>query len=709
MKRISLLLLSLSVLFFSAFSVSAAAQSPAEQVQSKVYETHTSDPQLFEYINSMNWIEEISLARSIPQEEQRDYTVDTEKVAGMFNLGNRYAASWKERKEESFTSQQKIWAFPYYHAGELDGAVVIFNTEPYSYSIVMDNSNRLLNLIFDSELLNTVLSNNNITQVQDCKAIFGTYSASPSVIYINENTVLPVDAVDYNTIAAVNWSKFVEKQAEEDAKSTGNGLTGGGGIASFTSFTNKQIQNIVFASTLLLFIFALGLYQFKRRSLRYAVKNRRYRFVSVSVVSVMLFNIMLVGVSPVKAETVDECPLTMEQLPDAIYNAIKDEITENTELTKDGQSDLYSITTTENDGTKTIFSFEEPIKFKDENNIIRFKSDKVKKANKLFSSYEFQNGENDITAYLPKRIKDNVVLESENFKIQFRPVVNKNVKAVEKSFTFHDVTEEVVEYTDVFGKGTALQYKPLMNGLKENIVLNQYNGQNTFQFYIDIGQLEPEFMEGVAIPLLDPNTKEIISTLGQVDARDSFVGDCPDTERHFTLFNSLKLEKDKKNGYILTVTVDKEFLESETTVYPVVIDPILNANSSNIKDTTVYSSYPTQQTYYSSSYLNVGNHGTYGEGRALVKVTNMSSFASISPDNLVDVTYHVYEGSGRTTNTIIRLRDTYSTWSDTSVTWNSMPSQGDFVSDIQIHGSGWKEFPLKYLLKTRMSYALSQD
>lgn len=255
----------------------------------------------------------------------------------------------------------------------------------------------------------------------------------------------------------------------------------------------------------------------------------------------------------------------------------------------------------------------------------------------------------------------------------------------------------MVEYADVFGQGTALQYKPMMNGLKENIVLNQYNGQNTFQFYIDIDGLEPAFLEGESIPLLNPDTKEIVFVLGQVDARDSFTGDCPDTERHFTLFNSLKLEKSKKNDYILTITVDKEFLESDTTVYPVVIDPILNANSSNMKDTTVYSSYPTKQTYYTSSYLNVGNHGSYGEGQALIKITNMSSFASISPDNLVDVTYHVYEGSGRTSNAIIRMRLPLSTWSDTSVTWNSKPTPRDFVSDVQIHGSGWKEFPLKYL------------
>lgn len=702
-KTISVLLTVFILCFVSPIAF-ASTQSPAEQIHSMVYETSESSPELFSYISSINWIEEISLAQNVSQENKRDYTVNTDKVVGMYDLGNGYATNWQNNKDDIFVPQEKIWAFPYYYMGELDGAVVIFNTEPYTYSIMLDNSNRLLNLMFDADLLNTVLSNNDIAEIQNCKAILGTYSTSPSLIYINENIVLPVDKQDYNSIAAITWSEFVQKQSEAEMSAISNGLTGGGGgFASFTDLTNKKMKNIILVSMLGLFITTFFVYLFKKGFVRRVFKIRKYRMVAVSLTLVLLFNIIPAGTFSANAESTDEI-LTIDDLPDAVYNAIKSEITEDTELTKDGQSDLYSITTTENNGTKTIFSFQEPIKFKDEDNKIRFKSDKVKKSNKLFSSYAFQSGENNITAYLPKRIKDNVLLEYGDFEIKFKPVVNKNVKASKKSFTFHDATEEVVEYTDVFGEGTALQYKPTMNGLKENIVLNQYNGQNTFQFYIDIGELKPAFTEAESIPLLDPDTEEIMYILGQVDARDSFVGNCPDTERHFTLFNSLKLEKDKKNGYILTITVDKEFLESETTVYPVVIDPILNINSSNMEDTSIYKNFPTTQTYYSSSYLCVGNHGDYGEGRALIKLTNISSFSSINPNCLIDVTYNVYEGSGRTTNALIHLRDTGYIWSDTDVTWNNCPTTGTYVSDIQINGSGWKEFSIKGLFESWLGY-----
>ena len=673
-----------------------------------VYETSESSPELFNYIRSINWIEEISLAHNIPQENKRDYTVNTDKIVGMYDLGNSYATNWENNKDGIFVPQEKIWAFPYYYMGEFSRSVVIFNTEPYTYSMMLNSSNRLLNLMFDADLLNTVLSNNDIAEIQDCKAILGTYSTSPSVIYINENIVLPVDKQDYNSIAAITWSEFVERQSEAEMSATSNGLTGGGGgFASFTNLTNKKIRNIVLVSVLGLFITVFFIYIFKKGFVRRVFKIRKYRMVAVSLTLVLLFNIIPSGAFAANPESTDEI-LTIDDLPDAVYNAIKSEITEDTELTKDGQSDLYSITTTENNGTKTIFSFQEPIKFKDEDNTIRFKSDKVKKSNKLFSSYAFQSGENNITAYLPKRIKDNVLLEYGDFEIKFKPVVNKNVKASKKSFTFHDATEEVVEYADVFGEGTALQYKPAMNGLKENIVLNQYNGQNTFQFYIDIGELKPAFMKGESIPLLDPDTDEIVYILGQVDARDSFVGDCPDTECHFTLFNSLKLEKDKKNGYILTITVDKEFLGSETTVYPVVIDPILNINSSNMEDTSIYKNFPTTQTYYSSSYLCVGNHGEAGEGRALIKLTNMSSFSSINPNSLIDVTYNIYEGSGRTTESIIRLIDPSSVWSATSVTWDNSPGQWEFVSDIRINASGWKELSIESLFQAWLRNARNE-
>lgn len=121
-----------------------------------------------------------------------------------------------------------------------------------------------------------------------------------------------------------------------------------------------------------------------------------------------------------------------------------------------------------------------------------------------------------------------------------------------------------------------------------------------------------------------------------------------ETDGHFTLYNSLKVEK-SDGRYILTVTVDKDFLEDPDTVYPVLIDPTATIASSNMQDTTVYSGAPDRQTYYSSSYNIVGNHGSsYGEGIAFMKMTNLAYYDYIFSEKVTSAKYKVYEGSGKT-------------------------------------------------------------
>lgn len=57
--------------------------------------------------------------------------------------------------------------------------------------------------------------------------------------------------------------------------------------------------------------------------------------------------------------------------------------------------------------------------------------------------------------------------------------------------------------------------------------------------------------------------------------------------------------------YKLTIVVDKEFLESETTVYPVTIDPTVSMAATNMSDAPVFSGYPTRN-YYTNEYNMVG-------------------------------------------------------------------------------------------------------
>ena len=430
------------------------------------------------------------------------------------------------------------------------------------------------------------------------------------------------------------------------------------------------------------------------------MKNRS---IGILVILFMIISIVYTGTIPIIAEEINEQKdsLVLENAPNHIRELIEKNISEGAILLNDNYDDLYSLTLGNPDGTKTRFAFSEPIKFKDSDNKIKFKNDKLVKVKKLFSSYAYENGNNTFNVYFPKKIKDGILLETGNYSINFRPLTNKNIKAERKIAIFHSSTEEIVEYPNVFGEGTALQYKALINGIKENIILNEYKGQNIFQFYIDLDHLVPATLEAESIPLLDPETKEVVAILGQPDARDSYTGEYKEGVCHYTLSNHLKLTKEKKN-WVLSIVIDKNFLENDTTVYPVVIDPIVAKyeGDASIEDTTIYST--SNENY--SAYLNLVAGYTdarYGEGRILVKYKDINKFENIIPENIIDAKFHIYESSDYTNKIMLRLYEVEQLWDQMTVNWNNCPRVGNFVCDKLISSSKrYYTFPIRGLFQS---------
>ena len=539
MKRKFLICLVLvQILLLNSLTVLADGLTPSEQTFQLVTETRENAAELYEYIDSYDWCREIAVANGGASERATDYSVDKSKVMRMYDFGHDYITDWQDGGDEIFAEGPNLWAFPYYFLGEYSGTVVIFDRNSgFSYSIMMTNADPMLNILFAENTLTELLERNNISNVQDCKIILGSYSAMSSVMYINNDIVLSTDAGDASQMVAEEKESFLNGWIMDEGSSN---TMGGGG------YTRINNVNTDWYIVLIPIIAIWGIICL----MRLGIKNKRIKkCVATTLVLIMLLNFFVIAdISPkVSAEEIDE-PLSVEDLPTSIVNSIDKEKLEDVVITDDNKENLYSFTTTDGSGIKTAYVFNEPIKYVNENGNVKFKSEKTVKSNKLFDTYEFYGEDNDILCYFPKKVKDGIKLEYNGWNLSFTPVTNKNSKPVKKEVTFNGTTEEMIEYHEVFDKYTTLQYKPTINGIKENIVLSQYNGRNTFEFEIDIGALVPAYYEGESIPLLDPNTNEIVFVLGQVDARDSFAGENVNNDRHFTLFNSLKLERKKREN-----------------------------------------------------------------------------------------------------------------------------------------------------------------
>ncbi len=402
----------------------------------------------------------------------------------------------------------------------------------------------------------------------------------------------------------------------------------------------------------------------------------------------------------------------LSDLPSAIAESINSAEKTPVEIINHETDDMYSITVKNDDGTNTLYVFQTPIKY-EENNTVKLKKDIVTASAEklsLFTDYEFESVNNEIKGFYPKNISDGIKVEYDDYEVTLMPFSENKSSLLSLNNADNAVkTENTISYSEVFGSNISLEYSSTLNGIKENIIIEKYDGRNTFDFIIDTNGLLPEKLAGDSIPLLDPETGEMKLYIGQINAKDSYVGNNENDEVHFTLFNSLKLEKIDSSQYKLTVIVDKDFLESETTVYPVTVDPTISMSTSNMADAPVYSGYPSTN-YYTNDYNMVGYHGSsYKEATTYIKLKSLSSYKYINPTKISSVYYNVYEGSGRTSSATINVRGAASEWTDSAITHSNKPGLSSPVSSLTISSSGWYNFNITSLFKNWLKHELKES
>lgn len=142
------------------------------------------------------------------------------------------------------------------------------------------------------------------------------------------------------------------------------------------------------------------------------------------------------------------------------------------------EKDLNSIVFQNNDGTKTLYYFAEPVKYVDENGEIQDKSNGVTPLvnSKYTSEYSYTNMSNDVHTYFPKRLgtESGVVLEYRDILIELFPIQQPLINTTSFTHITQEpatlrTTSKAVSYNNVFGTDTEIRYTPKFNGFKEEI------------------------------------------------------------------------------------------------------------------------------------------------------------------------------------------------------------------------------------------------
>ena len=166
-------------------------------------------------------------------------------------------------------------------------------------------------------------------------------------------------------------------------------------------------------------------------------------------------------------------------------------------------------------------------------------------------------------------------------------------------------------------KSIEYEYISLNNGVKESIILNEKPESNVFEFKLDLEGLEAQVnKETNRIDLIDKDTKKIKANIEAPNIIDkSGIADYDHV--HY------ELKTDEEGGYILSVIVDKEYINNAE--YPIKIDPTYTW----INDAMIEYGATTSISGASSSVLNKASNitlmnGVGSKGRLYVKFKDLN-------------------------------------------------------------------------------------
>ena len=313
------------------------------------------------------------------------------------------------------------------------------------------------------------------------------------------------------------------------------------------------------------------------------------------------------------------------------------------------------------DGTRSIYYLYENVKYIDEQGNIREKDNALQRETK-----GFRITENEFDLLLPHAITDGVELTYQGYDVKLIPATEGKLTAT----ALGALRENSVVYESFFGAGTSLVYTPLLSGVKEEIILEEYLPNQSFSFLLYTDGLFLNNTDGSYILTESKASAEAVLYLGDIVVYDA-VGR--------PSLGNLAVETVKDgNIYALTVSADEAFLSDPATVYPVTIDPDITVSDANngsgaIEDTTLFSGTPNLNTgdwvYNTAGYVDE----TYGAGRILVRLPGLYNdevYQGLTADRILSATFYTTKSSSKVPDYVNLYLCTDTAWSENSVAWN---------------------------------------
>lgn len=380
------------------------------------------------------------------------------------------------------------------------------------------------------------------------------------------------------------------------------------------------------------------------------------------------------------------------------------EANDNLYRVREEEEDVYTVVYRNSDtNLSTAYIFDYPVKYTDENGTIRDIDTDITPYLGRNNEIGYSSENNSIKVFYPTSFAfgTGLIATYNDYCVSIGiPQINPEngiaaTAEVGVEETETDFDKNYIEYGGAFGPETTLRYYTTYSGYKEQIVLESAVDISRFAFVLNTGMLIPQITESGGISLSDPDTGETVASIAPILVYDSNLRQ--------TISNYYELTPLENGTYYLTVNVDKDFLASPLTSYPVTIDPTFTFNvGSSTQDAIVYSGAPGV-ALGDNHYHHVGYcDDSYKVGYLLVKfpaLQNSTFFNKLSDTRIDKVTYNVQKVGGNTSSSASLGAYYYSgnSWSESSVTYNSANvanNTGALISTVSMKYNGWYSFDI---------------
>lgn len=348
-----------------------------------------------------------------------------------------------------------------------------------------------------------------------------------------------------------------------------------------------------------------------------------------------------------------------------------------------GEERLDTYVYLNRDGTKSVYYMGRNVKFVDTDGTVKEKDTTLVSADGGYTMRQ-----NNVNLLLPHNPADGVLLAAGGGGVRLVPQGGSGSAVLE---------DNAVLYEDYYGLGMSLKYTPMLDGVKEDIILESYSGVSSFSFGLATNGLRLYERNGRWC-LAQNATAEAAFRLGEILVYDAVGKPAAGT---------LTVQEVRTGVYTLTVSAPVAYLTDPTTVYPVTIDPTITSkdtmSTSNIEDATVFSGYPNNN-FGNYVFNTIGyQDASYGTGRVAVRLKgllNDETYQSLSADHIASVQFYMKDGGSNYAYVNIHALTGNSTWTESTVKNSNVGTASETVYDSQrMGGSKWATFDLTDLVK----------